>query len=342
MNSLYAYPYFNNLGIMFYRTDLLDTHVPGWTEASFDTWEELKTTANLILNNASGLLTSADSDLVGYVGQFDAYEGGVVNFFEILGSNGVLDAITSAGAVNIDTAAVNDAMDFFAALVPPQYTGVQGNAYIIPRDGLVHDEGSSVGKWLANESIFMRQWPFAYGGSEENNIQFGVCPLPHFAGATGYRTSAVGGAILAVPTATIGDARQAAVNLTKFLGDQTAQEAELTVAGNFPALTSVYAAPPTGAEWIMNFTDQLPLTLSRPVHEDYPLISEVIADYFGDLMSGQKPVALALTQMDRDITEIISGAPSGPGLIPGYNIVTLAIVSALTMGIIVVVRRKRK
>jgi len=37
---LYAYPYFNNLGILFYRKDLLDLHMPGWTEADFDTWEE--------------------------------------------------------------------------------------------------------------------------------------------------------------------------------------------------------------------------------------------------------------------------------------------------------------
>ena len=352
-DNLYAYPYFNNLGILFYREDLLDLHMPGWTEADFDTWEELQTTANWILNNGSGKLTPADADLVGYVGQFDAYEGGVVNFFEIIGSNGVLDAVTSAGDVNVNTQDVNDALAFIKALVPPQYTGVQGNLtdapdpntdyndYIIPRYGLVHDEGSSIGKWLANESIFMRQWPFAYAASEDNHMDFGLAPLPHFAGATGYRTSAVGGAILAVPTATTGVAREAAVNLTKFLGDQLAQEAELTEVSNFPALTSVYASPPTGQEWIMNFTDQLPLTLSRPVHEDYPLISDVIADYFSDLMSCQKSVDDALAEMERDLNDIV-GAPVPEPEIPGYSIAILVITTALTIGLIVVVKRRRK
>ena len=340
-NHLYAYPYFNNLGILFYREDLLDLHMPGWSEADFDTWEELQDTANYILNNDSGLLTAADADLVGYVGQFDAYEGGVVNFFEIIGSNGVLDAVTSAGEVNVNTQDVNDALAFFKALVPPQYTGVQGNDYIIPRYGLVHDEGSSVGKWLANESIFMRQWPFAYQDSIDNHMEFGLAPLPHFAGATGYRTSCVGGAILAVPTATTGVAREAAVNLTKFLGDQLAQEAELTEVSNFPALTSVYASPPTGQEWIMNFTDQLPLTLSRPVHEDYPLISDVIADYFSDLMSCQKSVDDALVEMDRDLNDIV-GAPVPEPEIPGYSIGILVITTALTIGLIVVVKKRRK
>ena len=339
-NHLYAYPYFNNLGILFYRTDLLDLHAPGWTEANFSTWEGLKATANHILNNVSGLLTSADADLVGYVGQLDAYEGGVVNFFEIIGSNGVLDAVTSAGDVNVNTQDVKDAMTFFKALVPPQYTGVQGNDYIIPRYGLVHDEGSSVGKWLANESIFMRQWPFAYGSSVDNNMEFGLAPLPHFAGATGYRTSAVGGAILAVPTETTGAAREAAVNLTKFLGDQLAQEAELTEVSNFPALSSVYASPPAGQEWIMNFTDQLPLTLSRPVHEDYPLISDVIADYFSDLMSCQKSVDDALAEMERDIEDIV-GEPVPEPIIPGYSIAILVITTTFSIGLIVLYRRKR-
>jgi len=55
----------------------------------------------------------------------------------------------------------------------------------------------------------------------------------------------------------------------------------------------------------MNFTDQLPLTLSRPVHEDYPLISDVIADYFSDLMSCQKSVDDALAEMERDLEDIV-------------------------------------
>jgi ABC-type glycerol-3-phosphate transport system substrate-binding protein len=363
---LYAYPYFNNLGILFYRKDILDTHfgVGGWSEADFDTWEELNATANFILNNGSGLLTN--TDLVGYVGQFDAYEGGVVNFFEWCGSNGVLDVVTSDGEVNADDPDVADAMQFIKDLIPGQYTGVQGNItdteppigpnsdynpYIIPRSGLVHDEGSSVGVWYANNTIFMRQWPFPYGKSISDGISFGLAPLPHFAGVTEYRTSAVGGAILAIPTATSGtDELQAAVNLTKFLGDVVAQEAELTSdssadpgvqpLSNFPALMSVYSSPPTGFDWIANWSDQLPLTLSRPVHEDYPLISDTIADYFSDLLSCQKSVDDALDEMQRDLEEIVAGRPEVPGIIPGYSIAILIISTAFTIGIVLLLKRK--
>jgi ABC-type glycerol-3-phosphate transport system substrate-binding protein len=349
--TTYAYPYFQNLGILWYRKDLMDLHfgAGNWSEADFATWEGLKDTANYILNNQSGLLTTDDSDLVGYVGQFDAYEGGVVNFFEWAGSNGATNLVTSDGQVNIDTTAVDEAMDFLKALIPPQYTGVQGTDYIIPRNGLVHDEGSSVGKWLANESIFMRQWTFAYGLSLDNNMDFGIAPLPHFAGASNYKTSAVGGAILAVPTTTTGTARQAAVNLTKFMGDTVAQEAELNSdassdpglqpVGNFPALKSVYSSPPAGFEWIKNWTGQLDLTLSRPVNSKYPQISTVIADYFSDLLSCNKEVSTALSEMERDVNEILAGAPTVPA-IPGFSIGILIIAGILTTSVVVILKKR--
>ncbi|MFX1495483.1 MAG: extracellular solute-binding protein [Promethearchaeota archaeon] len=345
----YAYPYFMNLGVLYYRTDLLDEYygVGMWDETKFDTWEHLNETANYILNDPS--TATNYPDLVGYMGQLDAYEGGVVNFFEWCGSNGALDVVTSTGQVNIDTTPVHQAMDFIKALVPPQYTGVQGTDYIIPRYGLVSDEASSGNLWLANNTIFLRQWPYIYSLSETNKIEFGLAPLPHFAGATGYKTSAVGGAILAIPTATTGAARQAAINLTKYLGMKDAQESELTAdidpgptytpQGNFPALLSVFNNPPTGFEYIQNWSAQAALTLSRPVHPDYPLISNTIADYFSDLLSCQKSVDTALAEMDRDVTEIIHGVTPP---IPGFSIAIVILSVAFTVGIITLARKKTK
>ncbi len=303
-NKTYAYPYFMNLGVLYYRKDLMDEYfgVAGWSEGDFETWEGLNATANFILNNQS--TPSKYPNLVGYIGQLDAYEGGVVNFVEWCGSNGAIKLIDN-NMVNINTQNVTEAMEFIKALVPPQYTGVQGTPYIIPRTGLVDDEGSSVMRWLANNSIFMRQWTFAYGLSEEQNIEFGIAPLPHFAGASEYKTSSVGGFNLAVPSATTGLARQAAVNLTKFFGDQLAQEYELTSTSNFPALKSVYSSPPTGYEWIKNWTDQVDLTLSRPVTLNYSQVSSAIADSFSDLLSCQKSVDDALAELQENIEEIL-------------------------------------
>ncbi len=274
----YAYPYFMNLGILYYRRDLIDAH--GFNETHLDTWSELNTTANYILNNVSGQLK--DPNLVGYVSQLDAYEGGVVNFFEWVGSFGATNLITSDGNVYINSSKVIDALSFLHALVPPQSTGVQGTPYIISWEGLAMDEGSSVSKWLANESIFMRQWTFAYMNSITNNISFGIAPLPTASGALNEKSSCVGGAILAIPKNSMN--QDAAWNLTRFLGDQLAQRFELTNASNFPALKKVYDSPPSGFEWIKKWTDQFDRTLARPIHPKYPLISSVIANTFNEIL----------------------------------------------------------
>jgi multiple sugar transport system substrate-binding protein len=333
--KIWAYPYFMNLGILFYRMDLLDLHLPGWTEADFDTWAELNTTANYILNNVSGNLVN--TDLVGYIGQLDAYEGGVVNFFEWAGSNGVTDLVTSTGAVNIDNPEVAEAMDFLKALIPGQYTGVQGNDFIIPRTGLVDDEGSSIGRWLANNSIFMRQWTFGYGASVDNNMSFGVAPIPTFTGALDEKSSAVGGAVLAISEYSNNKAE--AFNLIRFLGDTLAQEFELTNISNFPALKSVYTTPPPGFSWIQEWSSQLARTLARPVHPKYSEASTAIADYFSDLLSCNKEVADALEQMEADVKDIVGVPPPAP--IPGFELTIIGLASVSMIALIVVYMRRR-
>ena len=339
---VYAYPYFMNLGILFYRKDLMDLN--GFTPADFETWEGLNATANYILNNMSGTLDNPN--LVGYVGQFDNYEGGVCNFFEIAGSNGATDLV-SGNTVNIyPNSKLVDAMTFFQGLIPPQYTGVQGtplapNPYIIPRTGLVMDEGSSVTTWQENNSIFMRQWTFGYGNSLDNNVDFGIAPLPHFEGATDAKTSVVGGAILTIPNSIDSAHRAAAINLTKYLGMPFAQRRELMNTTNFPALKSIYSAPPAGFEWISNWTDQLDQTLSRPVEAQYPLISSAISNDFSNILSGGKTVTQALSDMQTNVNEILAGTPSVPA-IPGYDIGMILFASASALGIIIMIRKRRK
>jgi ABC-type glycerol-3-phosphate transport system substrate-binding protein len=307
----YAYPYFMNLGILWYRKDLMDKNFGFgmWSESDFTTWEGLNTTANAILNNETGMLTTDEADLVGYVGQFDDYEGGTINFFEICGSAGATDLI-SDDSINIaGNSKVEYAMTFFQGLFPPQYTGVQGTPYIIPRVGLVMDEGSSVSTWAQNNSIFMRQWTFAYSMSIGNGIDFGIAPLPHFAGSTGYKTSCVGGSILAIPSFIDSAHRAATINLTKYMGMDHAQRIELVNTSNFPALKSVYASPPSGFEWIANWTDQLDLTLSRPVEAKYPLISSAISNDFSNIFSGGKTVTQGLNDMQSNIEELLYITP---------------------------------
>lgn len=331
--KVWAYPYFMNLGLLWYRKDLTDKY--GFTdEANFDTWAELKTVANTILNPTEEAL---NPDLVGYVGQFDAYEGGVCNFFEWIGSNGVADIMVDGTSVDLTDPKIEEAMTFLKGLFAPRYTGVFDNEYIIPRAGLVHDEGSSVGAFWGGNAIFMRQWTFAYGGAVDAGLDFGVCPLPTFTGAAGEKSSVVGGAILSIPTYSTHQTE--ALNLIKFLGDELAQEFELTEVSNFPALESVFDNPPSGWGWITEVKDQLPRTLTRPVTPKYSLISVQIADKFADIIGCVKNASVGLAEMEQDVNEVLTGPPP---IIPGFNIAILILTITGTLATIAIYKKKKQ
>ncbi|WP_457918534.1 extracellular solute-binding protein [Candidatus Lokiarchaeum ossiferum] len=343
----YAYPYFLNLGVLFYRADILARN--GYDSVDdFDTWDEFKAAANTILANATE--QALDPDLVGFVGQFDAYEGGVCNFIEWMGSAGQTSIFDSDGEVDLNNTDVQSAMTFLNGLIAPRYTGVQGTDYIVPREGLTHDEGSSVGKWTAGEAIFMRQWPFAYGNSKAeaglnatdgsgNYVQFGVTAMPTKTGGDSEKSAVVGGAVLAIPTS--GTQKTEAMNLIRFLGDEVAQLAELTECSNFPALKSAFDNLPAGYEWVAEFESAAERTLARPVHPKYATFSVEIADYFNDILGGVKSVNEGLGKMESAITEIISGKIEIPGNgIPGYSIGFLVVALSLTVSIILVRKRR--
>ena len=329
--KVWAYPYFMNLGLLWYRNDLITKY--GFTEADFDTWAELKTVANTILNPTEEAL---NPDLVGYVGQFDAYEGGVCNFFEWIGSNGVTDIMVDGTSVDLTDPKIEAAMTYLKGLFAPRYTGVFDNEYIIPRAGLVHDEGSSVGAFWGGNAIFMRQWTFAYGGAVDAGLNFGVCPLPTFTGAANEKSSVVGGAILSIPK--FSTHQTEALNLIKFLGDELAQEFELTECSNFPALESVFDNPPSGWAWITDVKDQLPRTLTRPVHPKYSLMAVQIADKFADIIGCVKNASVGLAEMEQDVNEVLAGPP----IIPGFNIAILILTITGTLATIAIYKKKKQ
>ena len=331
--KVWAYPYFMNLGLLWYRNDLLTRAGKGL--ADIDTWAELKTTANAILNNVSE--QALNPDLVGYVGQFDAYEGGVCNFFEWIGSNGVTDIMVDGTSVDLTDPKIEEAMTFLKGLFAPRYTGVMNNSYIIPRSGLVHDEGSSVGAFWGGNAIFMRQWTFAYGGAVDAGLDFGVCPLPTFTGAASEKSSVVGGAILSIPK--FSTHQTEALNLIKFLGDKVAQEFELTNVSNFPALESVYDDPPDDWEWIADVKNQLPLTLTRAVTPAWSLVSAQIADKFADIIGCVKTPAEGLAEMEQDVNEVLAEAL--PPIIPGYTLPILLLTIAGSIATIVIYKKKK-
>lgn len=342
---IWAYPYFMNLGMLYYRKDILARN--GFNETHITTWPGLAAVARTILANESE--ANLNENLVGYVGQFDSYEGGVVNFFEWLGSNGVTNMFDSSGMSDLNNTKAQQVMEYLFSLIAPRYQGVINTSYIIPRDALVMDEGSSVGKWLAGNAIFMRQWTFAYGSTiaqsglnatngPGNYTQFGIVPLPTFNGTSDQKSSCVGGAVLSIPSTSTH--KQEALNLVKYLGQAHAQTFELENISNFPALKSVYSSLPAGFEWAADFVPAFNKTLARPVNPHYSEISNTIAGYFSQLLSGYYTTPEALGYMDRDINEILAQATTPP--ISGYDLAVMLVgIGAVIVVVGLTTKKKR-
>jgi trehalose/maltose transport system substrate-binding protein len=194
----------------------------------------------------------------------------------------------------------------------------------------------------------MRQWTFGYASSAGTTdlnatdtngdyTQFGVAPLPTKSGAASEKSSVVGGAVLAIPK--FSENQDEALNLIRFLGDEVAQQYELTSVSNFPALESAYDDLPAGYEWAGEFFDAFEKTLARPVHPKYSLISSEIADKFSDLLSGVKSVGQALGEMDADIGEIVGGRPT---VSPGFDLPVLIAAFGSIIAIFEIRRKKKK
>ncbi len=289
-------------------------------------------------------------NLVGHVGQFDAYEGGVCNFMEWIGSGGQIEILDDEGNANITTDKNQESMEFLSGLIQPRFQNLSATDAVIPRTALTMDEGSSNSVWLAGNAICMRQWPFAYDLTKATNdlnatdgsgnyTQFGITRMPIKSGATNAKSSVVGGAVLSVST--YSNNKQEAFNLIRYLGDQDAQEYELTSTANFPALKSVFSNPPSGYEWITDFASAAQSTLSRPVHPKYSQMSTQIADGFSSLLSGAKNVSTSLAEMEEDVNEIIAGGATETGGIPGYPVGLIAVASLFSIGIMVAIMKKK-
>lgn len=337
--SQWAYPYFFNLGVLFYRKDLLTTY--GYDENDITTWADLKDVANDILDKED------DPDLVGYVAQFDNYEGGTVNFQEWIGSNGATTIFDSEGNPEVNSQDAIDALAFLKGLIAPEdTTDLRSTDYIIAREALTYTEGTSEGKWSDGEAIFCRQWPYVYAITIANPLlngtdmtgynQFGVAPIPTFSGATDEKSSCVGGAILGISS--YSENKDAAFNLTKWLCLNESQYYALETYGHFPALKETFTTLPPGYEYVEDFYLASDVTLARPKHPKYPDISDAISDRFTEIISCQKSAEVGLNDLQQDIEDIITPVPEFP--IWATVLIILAVI-AVVIVVIFLYRRKR-
>ncbi|MGQ9370113.1 ABC transporter substrate-binding protein [Azospirillum sp. A39] len=220
---LVALPWFTDMGLLYYRKDLLERYgrkVP-------ETWADLEQTAALIQEKERA---AGGDRLWGYVWQGRAYEGLTVNALEWIDSFGGGTIVDAEGAVTVDNPRAAEALRTAAGWVRT----------ITPEGVLNYTEEEARGAFQSGSAVFMRNWPYAWplANAADSPVKgkVAVAPLPK-GGPGGKHTGALGGQMLAVNKASANP--DAAVDLVRHL-TSAAEQKRRALKGYNPTRPALY------------------------------------------------------------------------------------------------------
>ena len=223
--KLVAIPAYTDAPALFYRKDLLEKYgkeVP-------KTWAELKATAQEVMD---GERKGGNADIYGFVFQGNAYEGLTCNALEWVKSYGGGQIVEADGTISINNpqaaAAITEAASWIGTISPA------GN--------LGYMEEESRGVWQLGNSVFMRNWPYAYALSESADSavkgKFDVAPLPAGDGEGATSAATLGGWNVAVSK--YSKAPDEAIKLALYLGSAEVQKNRAIQQTNLPTIEALY------------------------------------------------------------------------------------------------------
>jgi trehalose/maltose transport system substrate-binding protein len=224
--ELKALPWFLDLGLLYYRTDLLDAYGAQPPR----TWEELTRTAARIQQAER---QAGHAKVWGYVWQGRAYEGLTCNALEWIASQGGGRIVDEQGIVTIANAKAVAALNLAAKWV----------GTITPPGVLNYAEEDARGMFQTGNAVFMRNWPYAWSLAESGDSpvrgKVGIAPLPASEG--GRSSAALGGWQLAVSRYSRNP--EVAASLALYLTSATEQKRR-AIEGSFnPTRQELYRDP---------------------------------------------------------------------------------------------------
>jgi multiple sugar transport system substrate-binding protein len=283
--QLFALPWFVDVGLLYWRTDLL--------ERSPRSFEELEA----VVPDAARRAELS----YGFVWQGARYEGLITVFLEFLGGHGgtILD---EQGAVRVDSEAGVEALSAMKRAID------QG---LVPRAVLGWQEEQVRFAFQNGRAVLMRNWPYAYPLMEQGEDskvvgRFAVAPMP--ATALGEPTAALGGSLLAI------NARsphpEAAWAVVEYLTrrEQMVERAERL--GQYPPRRSLYD---DGSALANRLAIPLPAirrvierARPRPVTPVYSELSGLLQVRLHEALSGQRDPREALSMAAREMRALLA------------------------------------
>ncbi len=317
--QLFALPWFVDVGMLYYRTDLF-SRPPA-------TFQELDLMA-LAAKRERGLR-------YGLALQGARYEGLTATFLEYLGGFGA--QILSGDEVRVDSPRALAALEELSRELE---TGV------VPREALTWQEEEARLAFQSGQAAFMRNWPYAYPLMQDpaqSKVagRFAAAPMPSQGGTP---TAALGGAQLAVNafSARPDDAFALAAYLTA--PEQMLERAR--GAGQFPARPALYRGALDGvlavpaAEALAILRTAVP----RPPSPAWAELSEVLQIDLHRALTGQSRPREALASAARSMRSLLEQlglAPGAPPPRPRGGVAAAALLLLGALAALLLLRRVR-
>ena len=289
---LVALPWFVDVGLLYYRRDLLAKYgieVPR-------TWPELTAAADRIQRAERG---TGASRLWGFVFQGRAYEGLTCNALEWLASHGAGTVIDSAGRITVNSPAAQRAIALAASWI----------GTISPRGVLNYTEEEARGVFQSGQAVFMRNWPYAWALLQDDTSpvrgRVGVTTLP--AGPDGRPAAALGGQQLAVSR--YSRSPQAAISLALFLASRAEQKRRAIAGGYHPTLPALYQDPEivAASPLFAILGEALAYAVARPssiTGPAYNRVSYAFANAVHATLAGQSDAATSVRTLERQLRRL--------------------------------------
>jgi trehalose/maltose transport system substrate-binding protein len=299
-DKVVAIPYRADIGLLFYRTDLLRQY--GYPEPP-TTWDELETMARGI---QAGERAKGKKEFWGFVWQGAAAEALTCNALEWQAADGGGRIIEADKTISVNNPQAVRAWQRAARWV----------GSISPPSVVAYQEWDALNVWVGGDAAFMRGWPTAYvdsqaAGSSTRN-QFDITLLP---GGQAGRVGTLGGAGLAVSRFS-GHPREA-LDLVRYLSSRDVQTRRSRVLSEPPTLPELYDRPevlepnPRFAVLRQAFRTGIVSRPSAVTGKKYGDVTEAYIRAVHSVLTGEKQATVAAVALENELVRI-TGFKKGP------------------------------
>jgi len=299
--KLVALPCLVDVGLLFYRTDLL-RHYGFRTPPR--TWEELETMAARI---QGGERERGQKDFWGFVWEGAASESLTCNALEWQVSEG------GGSIIENNTVTVNNPETGRALERAARWVGT-----ISPPGVVTYKEWDAYNIWQAGQAAFMRNWATShFGDLIQGSItkdQFDIASLPR--GSARIATT-VGGRAYAVSRHSL-HPREAAM-LVRFLCRPDTQLNRIRKIGGSPTMPELYNDPgmlatnPYFSTVLKTYRNDRVCRPSKETGKRYPDLSRAYYRTVHEILVGKKNVASALSDLQAELMQITGLNAAAPG-----------------------------